>query len=153
EYRCEICSRVFERKTSLIGHTTSAHRNMLSTKSVKAKFPCKVCSYRAVSRCALEVHMCTHTGERPHKCTIGECSGSFTSSPALKNHFREVHKLKPFHCSICGEMFDFLCQLTRHKAAHVVMPSQKDTMNVSALAEEKSLNEQPSMNENMDEPT
>ncbi|GMS90323.1 hypothetical protein PENTCL1PPCAC_12498, partial [Pristionchus entomophagus] len=54
---------------------------------------------------------------------------------------------------ICGEMFDFLCQLTRHKAAHVVMPSQKDTMNVSALAEEKSLNEQPSMNENMDEPT
>ncbi|GMS90304.1 hypothetical protein PENTCL1PPCAC_12479, partial [Pristionchus entomophagus] len=153
EYPCKHCSRVFKAKSGLISHCKSAHNENCSSTIKKNTFPCDICPYRALSRQSLEIHVCTHTGERPHKCTVDECSASFSSSGALKKHHREVHKLKPIYCPICEEKFDVRWELTRHKGEHHKIPSQKDPMKDSSLEEEKSLNEPLLMDENVDEST
>ncbi|GMS90281.1 hypothetical protein PENTCL1PPCAC_12456, partial [Pristionchus entomophagus] len=120
-HECKICARVFKFKTSLIAHTSVAHSIFFHqiSRCIKAnKFPCDICSYRSATLAALATHICMHTGDRPHKCTIGECSEAFANASLLKNHQRVVHKVKPFECSICGEKFDMITQLTRHKKGH-----------------------------------
>ncbi|GMS90310.1 hypothetical protein PENTCL1PPCAC_12485, partial [Pristionchus entomophagus] len=105
-HHCKLCLLVFETNRRLTIHISYTHTQTKVYKARKVKthrFPCDICSYRSLSCAELAVHMCSHSGERPHKCSTGDCSEGFTSSSFLKQHHREVHNLKPYHCSICGE--------------------------------------------------
>ncbi|GMS90303.1 hypothetical protein PENTCL1PPCAC_12478, partial [Pristionchus entomophagus] len=97
-------------------HSKKNRSRWLNAGKMGPKFTCDCCSYNCASRTALAIHMCVHTGERPHKCS--HCSDRFVSSSFLKNHIRIVHGLKQYACPLCEEKFDRLSQLTIHKRNH-----------------------------------
>ncbi|GMS90307.1 hypothetical protein PENTCL1PPCAC_12482, partial [Pristionchus entomophagus] len=80
--------------------------------------------------------------EHPHKCTIGECSKGFAKSVLLKQHLRDVHNLKPYHCSICGEMFYKLKELDHHQKKHDKMANRHESSPVISI--EAMLRDSPS---------
>ncbi|GMS90302.1 hypothetical protein PENTCL1PPCAC_12477, partial [Pristionchus entomophagus] len=137
--QCLVCSKMFKSKQCLDDHTSSVHNK----KGIDPKhtFRCNICSFTSRSLGGLETHMCYHTGERPHKCILDNCSASFSNASLLKQHLREVHQVQPFHCSICGEKFDFFMQLSQHKKEH----------KMNSIAVEKPVNESHLMEKNEDE--
>ena len=57
----------------------------------KSLFPCRYCGKVFGSDSALQIHVRSHTGERPYKCNI--CGNRFTTKGNLKVHFqRHTHK-------------------------------------------------------------
>ncbi|GMS98245.1 hypothetical protein PENTCL1PPCAC_20420, partial [Pristionchus entomophagus] len=131
-HRCTTCLRVFSNKASLVGHSNSAHNKRTRDRfgPVKAgKFACDFCSYTCHSKTALEIHLCTHTGERPHQCQ--HCAEGFMSSAFLSKHLRELHGVQPYECEMCIERFDRFSQLTHHKRTHFLITPESVSVNAN----------------------
>lgn len=77
---------------------------------------CKFCNRVFQYPWIVQVHMNTHTGDRPYKCEF--CGKSFSSSGTLSNH-RTIHKqIKPFECGYCDKSFGRRYQLQTHELIH-----------------------------------
>lgn len=77
---------------------------------------CRICHKTLRSPKGLEVHMMTHTGERPFACDI--CAKSFRQLPHLTAH-RLIHfDIKPFQCKICKKRFRQNAHLKVHLILH-----------------------------------
>ncbi|GMS90283.1 hypothetical protein PENTCL1PPCAC_12458, partial [Pristionchus entomophagus] len=116
-FHCSICGKMFGKFMELNRHKRVHDLTEVGReKTTEPKFPCSLCSFVARSESGLGIHLtCRHSEELLHKCTIGECTERFANVSQLKQHLREMHKLKPFQCSICGEMFDWFKELEEHK--------------------------------------
>ncbi|XP_073725283.1 uncharacterized protein [Misgurnus anguillicaudatus] len=85
-------------------------------KKKKRKFHCKRCGKVCVSSSSLNVHMRTHSGEKPYYCT--ECGNDFSAKEALNVHQRIHTGEKPHRCSVCGKSFSQHGNLVRHQRTH-----------------------------------
>ncbi|XP_053317088.1 zinc finger protein 835-like isoform X2 [Spea bombifrons] len=77
---------------------------------------CSVCGKTFCNNSSFQVHMRTHTGERPYKCT--DCEKSFIRSSHLKIHLRTHTGERPYKCPECDKCFRDNSSFARHQRIH-----------------------------------
>ncbi|XP_067389063.1 zinc finger protein 420-like [Emydura macquarii macquarii] len=83
----------------------------------KSAFKCSECGKSFPREENLQIHLKTHTGERPDKCH--ECGKSFRHKTSLVLHRYTVHKSeKPHKCPVCGQLFILRDRLIQHQRIH-----------------------------------
>ena len=82
-FKCEVCSRAFAVKSTLITHM-KIHKNL----SEREKPPCDKCGKIFYSHAAYKAHLKQH--ENPIVCTL--CSDTFLTIGELNDHKQTIHK-------------------------------------------------------------
>ncbi|CDQ96038.1 unnamed protein product [Oncorhynchus mykiss] len=102
-------------------NVTSLERKMSSERAY-FKHKCRFCAKVFGSDSAMQIHLRSHTGERPYKCNI--CGNRFSTRGNLKVHFQR-HKeryphiqMNPYPCIICHRILSCQSALRMHYRTH-----------------------------------
>lgn len=108
-FKCAFCNEGFDKYAARNKHVVHEHNTAGRT--------CEVCHKVFLSRKHVEVHMRSHTGERPYKCDL--CPSMFYQKQHLKYHKMRVHEMrKPFPCKLCKKAFPSSQNLKEHVRTH-----------------------------------
>ncbi|XP_032517877.2 zinc finger protein 135-like [Danaus plexippus] len=79
---------------------------------------CVICGLMASSPSAMEIHMRTHTGEKPFMCMA--CNTKFPTKGSLKRHNETYHlaRERKFTCETCGSSFFRKNDIITHMRVH-----------------------------------
>uniref|UniRef100_A0A3Q3WCL0 C2H2-type domain-containing protein n=1 Tax=Mola mola TaxID=94237 RepID=A0A3Q3WCL0_MOLML len=106
---CQVCGRRFKLPWTLRQHEkihTDRERSYL----------CDVCCKMFLTSKQLQIHLRTHTNEKPYHC--GECGKGFTTKGPLTIHMRVHTGETPYRCPDCGWSFKRKCHLDNHMRVH-----------------------------------
>ena len=106
-YECELCGKVFKRKSTLLKHEKNHAENKV--------FRCDVCGQEFSELEELAFHR-TSCEENYYKCQI--CDKLFGTKFILKCHIETHSNAKSYLCEICGTRFKHARSLTTHKRMH-----------------------------------
>ncbi|XP_053617787.1 uncharacterized protein LOC128679516 [Plodia interpunctella] len=107
-WRCPQCTLSFEALWRLQQHLFAKHRTHRPHK-------CDKCDKTFNKPCDLKKHIeVVHEGIKKHGCTV--CSAMFKDKSNLKRHMLRHTGEKPFFCPGCGNRFQQVASLNRHKA-------------------------------------
>ncbi|XP_030018232.1 zinc finger protein 567-like isoform X2 [Sphaeramia orbicularis] len=136
-HRCDICGRSFKLHGTLKQHekthmarersylcdicckmylTSKQLQIHMRSHTNEKPYGCGKCGKRFVTKGTLAVHMVVHSEEARYRCS--ECSCSFKRKYNLENHLRLHSGLKPFVCVICGKACARKTYLTIHMRTH-----------------------------------
>ncbi|XP_052896049.1 zinc finger protein 271-like isoform X1 [Anopheles moucheti] len=88
----------------------------LRTHSGEKPYACNICPRRFAQKHNLAIHVRTHTGERPYQCEI--CSKQFSALGNFQAH-KKIHTNERDHvCPSCNKGFITSGDLTRHMISH-----------------------------------
>ncbi|KAJ7416307.1 zinc finger protein 420-like [Willisornis vidua] len=107
--------------------------NDLSAQSQPPFYQCAECKYTTCILSNLELHVRTHTGERPYSCTV--CQMKFRTSSHLRRHRITHFNTEHFKCRSCDFSTNKWLSLKRHLALH----SGEGSSSLSCLYEPKEL--------------
>ncbi|CAH1112480.1 unnamed protein product [Psylliodes chrysocephalus] len=129
-FKCEICSKNFYRKSSLIRHLIVhtykceiCFKSFNSTECMKSQlkekekpFRCEICTKQFREKSYLKELIKNRNGEKPLRCEI--CSKRFNQIYHLNVHIERHTRKKLFNCKICSKQFIWKCQLNKHLKIH-----------------------------------
>ena len=95
-FTCLRCHQHFTQLEYLEQHIKT-HENLSKDKQ------CSYCGRSFSLNRDLQVHLRTHTGDKPFKCD--HCGKSFNPNGNLQVHLRTYTGDKPFKCAHCGKSF------------------------------------------------
>ena len=85
-------------------------------KRKRAQHECDVCGKVFDRRSNLDIHMRTHTNERPYECDV--CDKAFRQSGHLQKHMRIHTNEKPYECDVCDKAFRHSDTFQDHMRIH-----------------------------------
>ena len=94
-YSCNLCPQLFQTRKSLYRHIQFLHNKPKS-------YECTICGKRFNQKGNLQVHMYSHTGEKPLQCAHCEYRTAYGSD--LKKH-EEKHVKAKYSCPFCNMPF------------------------------------------------
>ena len=79
-------------------------------------YECEYCGKKCLASSQLEVHLRTHTGERPYKCS--HCDKAFRRQSHLVVHEQRHTGDSVYKCSHCSKAFPQKVELRQHEKIH-----------------------------------
>lgn len=107
-----IIRTIYFSKNPLVDNEVTAINEELPKLKKKWKYKCFKCNLMVASKGHLDIHMRTHTGERPFSCHL--CGKTTIRQHDLQLHMRTHTGIKPYACPICGMKFNNSSNYRRH---------------------------------------
>lgn len=117
--KCSICGDRFKQNCSLKRHMIECHEmrilDLSDDHNLQDETPhlkCELCHRKYTCKSNLDMHMRTHTGERPFVCEI--CGKRFAQKNSFNLH-QHIHNDRiPYACNICGQQFKWKHSMNKH---------------------------------------
>ena len=106
-HKCDICSQVFTRNTSMLHH-----RKLHKDKMLHSRF-CTVCGLSFGSKYALGVHYSIKHPDITFQCNL--CQKKFLSEILRNSHKGKVHAKDTVNCLSCGQFLKRKSSLENHR--------------------------------------
>ena len=108
KYICQVCSKAFDRNTSLTRH--------MLTHTREKPFKCQLCEKAFSQNAHLKRHILIHIGQKSYQCN--KCGKMFIEKGGLARHEATHSTEKPWVCNQCGKAFVLNEYLQRHLFLH-----------------------------------
>ncbi|KAM9297940.1 uncharacterized protein RDI95_000862 [Morus bassanus] len=108
-------------------------KNDLLAQSQPKFYQCAECEYTTYILSNLELHVRTHTGEKPYSCSV--CQKKFRTSSHLKRHRVTHFNIEHLKCRSCDYSTNKWLSLKQHLASH----SCEESSSTGCLYEQKQL--------------
>jgi KRAB domain-containing zinc finger protein len=110
KYKCNECGKELKTGSSYYGHVYY-HELRRKGKNIK----CPACPAKFHRATALEIHLRTHSGEKPFGCTY--CDMKYADRSDLRRHMWHHTGESPYKCKMCGKMFTRKDYLRKHESS------------------------------------